>query len=66
MPLEPDSHYHWQTPDEATTLPFSRDRRKVLELAAEWDLCISGDGLQHLQQQRSEAFFIPLTQVRSL
>ena len=64
--LEPDAHFQWQSPDEATVIPFSRNRRKALELAAEWDLCIAGDGLHHLQQCGCEADFIPLTQVTLL
>ena len=60
---QPDTHFRWQSPDEATILPFSRDRSKALELSSEWDLCIAGDGLHHLQQAGCEADFIPLTQV---
>lgn len=63
---EPDAHFQWQSPDGAITLPFKRDRRKALELAAEWDLCISGDGLHHLQHYGCEADFIPLVQVHPL
>ncbi len=60
---EPDSHFEWITPDESTQLDFSRDRAAVLQMASEWDLCISGDGLTHLQQIGQEAAFIPLAQV---
>ena len=60
---EPDSHFEWITPDESTQLEFTRDRAAVLQMASEWDLCISGDGLTHLQQIGQEAAFIPLAQV---
>lgn len=60
---EPDSHFHWTTPDEGTQMEFVRDRTAVLQMASEWDLCISGDGLTHLQQIGQEAAFIPLAQV---
>lgn len=60
---EPDSHFHWTTPDDGTQMEFTRDRTAVLQMASEWDLCISGDGLTHLQQIREEAAFIPLAQV---
>lgn len=61
--LDLDSEYHWQTPDERTSIPFTRDRRQALELASQWDLCITGDSLLHLQFRRCEADFIPLAQV---
>ena len=61
---EPDSHFEWVTPDEATRLEFTRDRMTVLQMASQWDLCISGDGLTHLQQIGEEAAFIPLAQVK--
>lgn len=60
---EPDSHFQWTTPDDGTQLEFTRDRTAVLQMASEWDLCISGDGLTHLQQIGEEAAFIPLAQV---
>jgi len=60
---EPDSHFEWITPDESSHLEFTRDRAAVLQMASEWDLCISGDGLAHLQQIGQEAAFIPLAQV---
>ena len=61
--VEPDSHFEWITPDETIHVEFSRDRSTVLEMASEWDLCVSGDGLTHLQQIQQEAAFIPLAQV---
>ena len=63
---EPDNHFHWTTPDDGTQLEFSRNRTAVLQMAREWDLCISGDGLTHLQQIGEEAAFIPLAQVSAV
>ena len=60
---EPDSHFEWISPDESTHMEFIRDRPAVLQMASEWDLCISGAGLTHLQQTGQEAAFIPLAQV---
>ena len=44
-------------------MEFTRDRLAVLQMASEWDLCISGAGLTHLQQTGQEAAVIPLAQV---
>lgn len=63
---EPDLHYEWVTPDEATRLPFNRDPSANLLLAAEWDLCISGEGLHHLHQIGADLHLVPLAQVRFL
>lgn len=62
--VEPDSHFEWASPDEATKLDFSRDRGEILLMASQYDLCISGDGLTHIHQIGAEADFIPLAQVR--
>lgn len=61
--IEDDSIFEWTTPDEGLRLPFERSRQSAVSLAADWDLCISGDGLHHLQQIGAEADYIPLTQV---
>ena len=61
---EPDSHYEWITPDESERLPFSRDQDAAIKLASQWDLCLSGDALLHIQQHSLEALFVPLVQVR--
>ena len=60
---EPDSNFQWITPDESSCFHFSRDRLTVLQMSRQWDLCISGDGLTHLQQIGHETAFIPLAQV---
>ena len=59
-----DGDYGWCSPDEATSMPFSRDPQEVLELASRWDLCVVGDALRHIAATGSEALFIPLIQVR--
>lgn len=61
---EPDEGFEWVTPDESTRLPFVRSPEAALQLAQEWDLCISGDGLLHLQHIGAEPVYIPLAQVR--
>jgi len=63
--VEPDSHFEWVSPDEHARLPFSPARADALALAAEWDLCVAGDGLAHLQQGGLDAAFIPLVQARA-
>lgn len=58
-----DDQLRWVSPDEATVVPFSRQREEALRLAAEYDLCISGDGLTHLHKIGADASFLPLAQV---
>eukprot|EP00803_Ostreobium_quekettii_P002740 evm.model.scf_1942.1 EVM.evm.TU.scf_1942.1 scf_1942:7847-15557(-) len=58
-----DYGYEWVSPDEATRIPFSRQQDDILELAQEWDLCIVGDALGHLERARVASFLIPLAQV---
>ncbi len=36
----------------------------VVALATEWDLCLSGDALLHVQQHGLERLFVPLVQAR--
>ena len=59
-----DSCLQWSTPDEATTIPFSRRREDALELASQYDLCIGGDGVTHLHKTGADASFLPLAQVQ--
>jgi cation-transporting ATPase 13A1 len=61
--LEDDSRFQWVTPDETVRLPFNRGRPDAVSLAAQWDLCISGDGLHHLQQIGADATYVALAQV---
>lgn len=60
---EPDSHFQWLSPDETCRLPFSRDSDQVLALARQYDLCLGGDSLQHIENIKAAALFIPLIQV---
>ena len=59
----PDSHYQWISPDERIQRPFSRERGAALDLAAEYDLCISGNGLTHLHSIGVDTSYVPLAQV---
>lgn len=61
--VEPDAHYCWVSPDEKTSVPFSREWAEVHALACEYDLCLTGDALTHIQQLGLEDYFVPLTQV---
>lgn len=61
--VEPDAHYCWVSPDERTSVPFSRAWEEVHALACEYDLCLTGDALTHIQQLGLEDYFVPLTQV---
>ena len=63
--MEDDARFEWLSPDERTRLPFQRARRAALGLAAQWDLCCSGDGLHHLHQIGADASYVPLTQART-
>lgn len=58
-----DDGYEWVSPDDATHVPFSRQRSEILKLAEAWDLCIVGDVLRHLERARVASFLIPLAQV---
>lgn len=58
-----DSHFHWISQDGQTDLPFSRDAAAALDLATQYDLCITGTGLTHLHNINADAAYIPLTQV---
>lgn len=61
--VEPDSHFEWVSPDESVRKPFSRERGAVLALASEFDLCLGGEALHHIQQIGAAPLFVPLTQV---
>ena len=64
--MEPDSHYEWVTPDESERIPFSREEANAVALATQWDLCLSGDALLHVQQHGLERLFVPLVQAMTL
>lgn len=62
---EPDAHFEWLSPDETERRPFSRDRDQVFALARDFDLCLGGDTLQHIENINAAALFVPLVQVRA-
>ena len=63
--MEDDSRFEWVSPDEGVRRPFRRGRRDALALAARWDLCVSGEGLQHLHHVGADVAYVPLTQARA-
>ena len=57
------SHFEWRSPDESVRQPFEADLRSAVSVASQYDLCLSGDALHHLQQQGADTSYVPLTQV---
>eukprot|EP00775_Hariotina_reticulata_P005162 gene5162-5400_t len=47
--VEADLEYEWATPNERLHIPFSRSWEELLLLAAEYDLCLTGDALSHIE-----------------
>lgn len=58
-----DRNFEWVTPDESTVIPFSASKLHLLETAANWDLCITGDSLSYLVKRNVASFVIPMVQV---
>lgn len=58
-----DRNFEWVSPDEAAVIPFSASRSSLLEIAANWDLCITGDSLSYLLKRNVASFVIPMVQV---
>lgn len=59
---EPDSHFEWVSPDEATRRPFERSQEAAVALARQYDLCLGGEALHHIHQIGAAPLFVPLTQ----
>eukprot|EP00271_Cylindrocystis_brebissonii_P001230 TRINITY_DN11558_c0_g1_i1.p1 TRINITY_DN11558_c0_g1~~TRINITY_DN11558_c0_g1_i1.p1 ORF type:complete len:1051 (-),score=197.83 TRINITY_DN11558_c0_g1_i1:735-3746(-) len=55
--------FQWLSPDETTCIPYSSEPSSVLELSAEFDFCVAGDGLAMLQRTGALARVVPLLQV---
>ncbi|GMH40341.1 hypothetical protein BSKO_08245 [Bryopsis sp. KO-2023] len=58
-----DRNYEWISPDEKTVIPFSARRKDLLRVAANWDMCITGDALPYLMKRGVASFVIPMVQV---
>ena len=57
------THFEWRSPDEAVRHPFESDLASAIEVASQYDLCLSGDALHTLQQRGIDTSYVPLTQV---
>ena len=57
------SHFEWRSPDESIRKPFEAALASAVSVASQYDLCLSGDALHHLQQQGADTSYVPLTQV---
>eukprot|EP00879_Flechtneria_rotunda_P011646 GHRR01012166.1.p1 GENE.GHRR01012166.1~~GHRR01012166.1.p1 ORF type:complete len:806 (+),score=277.48 GHRR01012166.1:722-3139(+) len=60
---EADAEFEWLSPNEQVRLPFQRSWDQVLLLAAEYDLCLTGDALAHIEGAGLAKKVIPLVQV---
>eukprot|EP00892_Ulva_mutabilis_P007065 jgi/Ulvmu1/4730/UM020_0014.1 len=58
-----DEHFSWRSPDESTVEPFQPDRVAVVQLALQYDLCVTGDGLRHCTLAGIDDVVIGCTQV---
>eukprot|EP00892_Ulva_mutabilis_P012294 jgi/Ulvmu1/9437/UM052_0001.1 len=59
-----DEHFSWRSPDESTVEPFQPDRVAVVQLALQYDLCVTGDGLRHCTLAGIDDVVIGCTQAR--
>lgn len=55
--------FEWRSPNEAIRQPFKADLASAVSVASEYDLCLSGDALYHLQQRGADNIYVPLIQV---
>uniref|UniRef100_A0A383WJ86 Cation-transporting ATPase n=1 Tax=Tetradesmus obliquus TaxID=3088 RepID=A0A383WJ86_TETOB len=60
---EADAEFEWVSPDESSRIPFSRSWEELLLLAGEYDLCLTGDALAHVEGCKLGRRVIPLVQV---
>lgn len=61
-----DSHFHWVSQDRSLDLAFSQSQKDALNLASQYDLCVTGTGLAHLHKTGADLIYIPLAQVSCL
>ena len=57
-------HFSWRAPDDSHVVPFTPDRSAVVQLALNYDLCVTGEGLQHCCNAEIDDVVISCCQVR--
>ena len=57
------SALEWVSPDERTREQYNSDPSEAVQLAQQYDLCLTGDALQRLHDAGASNTYIPLTQV---
>lgn len=60
-----DEHFAWRAPDDSHVVQFTPDRGEVVQLARNYDLCVTGEGLQHCCNAEIDDIVISCCQVRS-
>ena len=58
-----DDHFAWLDPEGQTVAPFSREPADVVNLALSYDMCVTGDALEHCERASVDAVVIACTQV---
>ena len=58
-----EADFAWLSPDETEKIPFSGEKDALLQLAAEWDLCVTGEAFPFLERRKLCSFVLPLIQV---
>eukprot|EP01025_Chloroclados_australasicus_P006477 TRINITY_DN12088_c0_g1_i1.p1 TRINITY_DN12088_c0_g1~~TRINITY_DN12088_c0_g1_i1.p1 ORF type:complete len:850 (-),score=59.08 TRINITY_DN12088_c0_g1_i1:220-2442(-) len=58
-----DDEFEWVSPDEAIRIQFANDKAQILQVAKQFDLCMSGDALAYAHNHGFDSFMIPLVQV---
>ena len=53
----------WMNPEETERIPFDADKKTILSLAEEWDLCVTGEAFPFFEQKNLSSFILPLIQV---
>eukprot|EP00878_Enallax_costatus_P016666 GHUV01017486.1.p1 GENE.GHUV01017486.1~~GHUV01017486.1.p1 ORF type:complete len:1230 (+),score=386.32 GHUV01017486.1:189-3878(+) len=61
--IEADAEFEWVTPNENLRVPFERNWEDLLLLASEYDLCLTGDALAHVEGCGLSRKLIPTVQV---
>jgi hypothetical protein len=61
-----DEHFSWLATDGSTVAPFSREPADIVSLALAFDMCVTGEALEHCQRAGVHSTVIACTQVRCL